>query len=117
MHNSIIIFILVSFSIRQVRGYLPIQAPFPLSEKEANNFSTEAFLKLVDEAYQGVEDHQAVRKQRVQALNEAYLSLPRPLLYKLQALVQKDCDLFGYDCSVDARFNASLKRPEPVFHL
>ncbi|XP_076445537.1 carbohydrate sulfotransferase 12-like [Babylonia areolata] len=101
----------------QIRGYLSINDSFPWrKEAEVKNVTCEQFLQKVQAAYLGVTDRQAVQLQKDLAMREAYYSVPRRLLHKLQAVLQRDCDLFGYDCSVDRRFNES-QRPKPVFRF
>ncbi|XP_076445538.1 carbohydrate sulfotransferase 13-like [Babylonia areolata] len=101
----------------QIRGYLSINDSFPWrKEAEVKNVTCEQFLQKVQAAYLGVTDRQAVQLQKDLAMREAYYSVPHHLLHKLQAVLQRDCDLFGYDCSVDRRFNES-QRPKPVFHF
>nr|KAG5714009.1 hypothetical protein BaRGS_020337 [Batillaria attramentaria] len=85
----------------------------------ASKVTLSQFLQLVKDAYAFTNapgQREVVRQQREMAMMEAYHSLPRSLLKRLQASVQKDCDLFDYECDVDVRFNVSMKSA-PVFHF
>ena len=73
------------------------------------------FQTLVKAAYRQSGDRSVVKRQRQLAMLEAYHSVPRSLLVKLQDYVAKDCELFGYNCSIETRFNVSTK-PKPLFH-
>ena len=100
----------------QVRGFLSIHRKFPLSVSEAQRTTLQQFQALVKAAYRQSGDRGVVKRQRQLALQEAYRSVPRFLLAQVQRYVAEDCKLFGYDCSIDSRFNVSDK-PEPVFHF
>ncbi|KAK7490797.1 hypothetical protein BaRGS_00018026, partial [Batillaria attramentaria] len=88
----------------QIRGYLSVKYTFPLSEREAETVTLDQFLELVYDAYRRSVPHDITKKQRHLAVVEAFSSVPRSLLQAVQAYVQTDCDLFGYECSVDLRF-------------
>ena len=100
----------------QVRGFLSIHRKFPLSVSEAKRTTLQQFQALVKAAYRQSGDRGVVKRQRQLALQEAYHSVPMSLLAQVQRYVAEDCELFGYDCSIENRFNMSDK-PEPVFHL
>ena len=100
----------------QVRGFLSIHRKFPLSVSEAKRTTLQQFQALVKAAYRQSGDRGVVKRQRQLALQEAYHNVPRSLLAQVQRYVAEDCELFGYDCSIESRFNVSDK-PEPVFHL
>ena len=100
----------------QIRGFLSIHRKFPLSVSEAERTTEQQFQALVKAAYIQSGDRSVVKRQRQLALQEAYHSVPRSLLAQVQRFVAEDCDLFGYDCAIESRFNVSDK-PEPVFHF
>ncbi|XP_070181090.1 carbohydrate sulfotransferase 11-like isoform X2 [Littorina saxatilis] len=101
----------------KVRGYVSLNLTFPLSMVEARSTSVAAFKAIATKAYRDTPDHAATKKQRRQAFLEAYYSLPRPLLKKLEAYVADDCKLFGYECDIESRFNLSDKPPTEMFHF
>ena len=103
------------FSSLQVRGFLSVHKKFPLSEEEAKNTTLQHFQTLAKAAYRQSGDRSVVKRQRQLAMLEAYHSVPRSLLAKVQSYVAEDCELFGYDCSIETRFNVFTK-PEPLFH-
>ncbi|KAK7497986.1 hypothetical protein BaRGS_00010857, partial [Batillaria attramentaria] len=100
----------------QIRGYLSIEEPFPLTDEQAAQVSSLSFFALLNEAYIRSGSPELRKGQRRAAMLEAYYTLPRDLLSKLESFVDRDCKLFGYDCSVESRFNPK-KRPEPMFHF
>ena len=100
----------------QIRGFLSIHRKFPLSVSKSKRTTLQQFQALVKAAYRQSGDRGVVKRQRQLALQEAYHSVPRSLLAQVQRYVAEDCELFGYDCSIESRFNVSDK-PEPVFHL
>ena len=99
----------------QVRGFLSVHKKFPLSEEEAKNTTLQHFQTLAKAAYRQSGDRSVVKRQRQLAMLEAYHSVPRSLLAQVQSSVAEDCELFGYECSIEIRFNVST-RPEPLFH-
>ena len=100
----------------QVRGLLPATVPLPVERDMAGQLDHDAFLKLVMKTYQSVDDHDLIRRQRKQAVLEAFHDVPRHVLYDLQRYFSVDCDLFNYSCSVNKRFNTNDK-PKPLFRI
>ena len=103
-------------SLPQIRGFLSVQLPFPLTRAEATLTSLSQFQSLVRAAYRQSGERGVVKRQRQRALLEAYHSVPRALLARVRRYVSEDCDLFGYDCSLESRFNLSA-RPPPLFRF
>ena len=91
-----------------MRGYISIDLDLSLPKGVARRVSSKEFKVAVTKAYHMSPDRQTVRQQRHRALVEAYSSLPRTLLKKLQHFLFEDCILFGYDCDVDVRFGEKL---------
>ncbi|XP_076437749.1 carbohydrate sulfotransferase 13-like [Babylonia areolata] len=85
-------------------------------QEAAEGITLTQFDDLVKDKYLKVTNRSRVKGQRGLAMKEAFHSLPRDLLRQLQEVVQRDCDLFGYDCSVEARFKES-EQLVPVFHF
>ncbi|KAL8594634.1 hypothetical protein ACOMHN_011374 [Nucella lapillus] len=100
----------------QVRGLLSIKQPFPLSEENANHVTKQQFTQIVDHAYAQSGPRAVRMRQRKAAMLEAFYSLPCSLLQGVETYVKKDCQLFGYECSVENRFHPKDSHP-PVFHL
>ncbi|KAK7505942.1 hypothetical protein BaRGS_00002664 [Batillaria attramentaria] len=88
----------------QTRGLISTEVlyPFPL-----DNCSSAYVSYPIEELVKAhmMSGNRSVRmRQRQAAMMEAYYSIPRSLLKELQKFAQDDCDLFGYECSVDVRF-------------
>ncbi|KAL8606188.1 hypothetical protein ACOMHN_053460 [Nucella lapillus] len=104
--------------VLQTRGLLSKHIPYPFPRKNCKVFNKLDFLQRLVELYHRQPGTRAQRmSQRKEALMEAYSALPRQLLLKVERYVAVDCEMFGYDCSVDSRFplnNSGLfwKRPE-----
>ncbi|KAK7487490.1 hypothetical protein BaRGS_00021192, partial [Batillaria attramentaria] len=88
----------------QTRGLISNKVSFPLPPTNCKNISTNAFINILKHAYMESGSREERMRQRHDAMMEAYYSLPRDLLQRVQNYVQRDCDLFGYECSIDVRF-------------
>ena len=62
-------------------------------------------------------DRALIKAQRKQALLEAYYSVPRSLLQRVQDYVSDDCLLFDYQHDVEERFKPSMRPAKPIFHM
>ena len=88
------------------------------SQRAANNVTLDQFLAMAVQAYrQSGPDRALVKAQRQQALLEAFYSVPRSLLQRVQDYVSDDCLLFNYTCAIEERFNMSQKPTKPIFHM
>ncbi|KAK7476397.1 hypothetical protein BaRGS_00032322 [Batillaria attramentaria] len=103
------------WTIFQVRGYLSVNITFPLTRQQAEVTTLTQFQKLLKAAYRDSGDRKVTKLQRHSALVDTFCRLPRPLLKQLQVYLKDDCELFGYECDVDFRFNASVPARSPYF--
>ena len=88
------------------------------SSEDARQVTLTQFQAMARKAYlQSQPDRAKVKEQRRQALLEAYYSVPRSLLQRVQGYVSKDCQLFGYQCDIEERFNLSWKPAETMFNM
>eukprot|EP00745_Piridium_sociabile_P022085 TRINITY_DN34220_c0_g1_i5.p3 TRINITY_DN34220_c0_g1~~TRINITY_DN34220_c0_g1_i5.p3 ORF type:complete len:123 (-),score=29.73 TRINITY_DN34220_c0_g1_i5:148-516(-) len=99
----------------QVRGFLSVKERFPLSREDVSQQtpSLDQFLGMARAAYRRSGDRRLVKRQRQQAVLEAFRSLPLPLLAKVEQYVDDDCRLFGYNCSVSHRFQQQQDTSQP----
>ena len=86
------------------RGLLSRHVPYPFPDTDCRAIGGRAFLAQLVEAYKRSGSRAERMRQRQEAMREAYCGLPRWLLKKVESYVRDDCAMFGYDCSVDARF-------------
>ena len=82
----------------QIAGHLSKDLDMPISKSEQNlTISKHEFLNLVKYALSRPMNQTLVKKQRSEALLQAYRSVPKEDLERLSKFVKKDCILFGYD--------------------
>lgn len=78
----------------QIRGLLSKHAPLPFAEVVSRVEYEDALEKAIKETSN---DPIALKKQRMEALIQAYSKVPMEDLYKLREIVRPDCELFGYE--------------------
>ena len=100
-----------------MRGIFPASLPFPLTKEEAERATETSLKDLAVRTFNSITDWSTVKDQRQRAFKDAFYSLDRALLKRLQSAVQKDCDMFMYDCDVDLIFKESEKPANFMFHL
>ena len=84
----------------QIRGYLSDDSVYPFKNKKASCLvSSSQFNHLALATLSEVEDRHALKSQRQKYLLQAFRSVPLSVLKQYRDFVQKDCDLFDYDCS------------------
>ena len=82
----------------QIAGHLSKELDMPILKSEQNlTLSKDEFLNLVKYALSRPMNQTLVKKQRGEALLQAYRSVPKEDLERLSKFVKKDCILFGYD--------------------
>ena len=85
------------WNLLQIRGYLSDKSVYPL--KNNCSISSSKFETLALRALSEIEDRNALRFQRQKYMLQAFRSVPLEVLKQYRDFVQKDCDLFDYDCS------------------
>ncbi|KAK7088010.1 carbohydrate sulfotransferase 13-like [Littorina saxatilis] len=88
----------------QTRGFLSIKVPYPFPAKDCLAYNQTTFMDTLVAAYRQSATHEARMHQRKEAMMEAYYRLPADLLKRAEDYVRDDCAMFGYNCSVEARF-------------
>ncbi|OWF55452.1 carbohydrate sulfotransferase 8-like isoform X1 [Mizuhopecten yessoensis] len=91
----------------QIRGILSKQSRLPFTESEAAGVNRTQLTDAWTKAFKSETDRAATRKQKMEALVEAYRQVPMEDLVKLREVVRPDCELFGYNVSPDYIFNRS----------
>ncbi|XP_070204839.1 uncharacterized protein [Littorina saxatilis] len=88
----------------QTRGFLSMKVPYPFPAKNCLAYNQTTFMDTLVAAYRQSGTHEARMHQRKEAMMEAYYRLPADLLKRAEDYVRDDCAMFGYNCSVEARF-------------
>ena len=82
----------------QIAGHLSKDIDMPISiDEQVLKPSKEEFINITMDALSRPMNQTLVKKQRSEALLQAYRSLPKEDLERLSKYVKKDCILFGYD--------------------
>ena len=82
----------------QIAGHLSKDIDMPiLKSEQILKLSEEEFINLIKDALSRPMNQTLVKKQRGEALLQAYRSVPPEDLERLSNFVKKDCILFGYD--------------------
>ena len=93
------------WNLLQIRGYLSDMSTYPLTNKKDNcQVNSSKFVQLTMQTLSQAGDRQARKAQRHKYMLQAYRSVPLKVLNEFRDFVQKDCDLFDYDCSPDELF-------------
>jgi hypothetical protein len=82
--------------------------PADLKRVQDGTFSIKEFIKATAKAYEMPVSKEDRKRQRDDALFEAYASVPRPVLLKLSKILQDDCNLFNYSCDIERFLNRSV---------
>lgn len=99
-------FLLRTWQFLQISGLIPknIKMPFP-DFRPIEAITKDSFYAAVVEAIDDVTDWNAVKKQRREALVQAYHSVSDKDLSTLRNIVKKDCEYFNYDKRPSYLFN------------
>ena len=81
----------------QIRGFLSKHIDMPLTSDETVNITREEFFDVIKQALMQPMNQTEVKKQRKEALVQAYRSIPLEDMLRLAKYVERDCLLFGYD--------------------
>ena len=93
IHN----FFLRTWRDLQVRGFLSKHIDMPLTSDETANITREEFFDVIKQALMQPMNQTEVKKQRNEAMMQAYRSIPLEDMLRLAKYVETDCLLFGYD--------------------
>ncbi|XP_021373712.1 carbohydrate sulfotransferase 13-like [Mizuhopecten yessoensis] len=99
----------------QIRGVLTKESEFPLTTEESEGLTKTKLMSIVYNAMGNAEKRSKARKNKAEAIKEAYSTLDRDDLDKLSKMFQPDCDLYGYDCKPEQLFNTERTVIEPWF--
>lgn len=81
----------------QIRGILSKDTEMPLKESDASSITEKEFEKILITALEQPVNKTLVKKQRKEALLQAYSTIPREVLEDFRSYVEADCALFGYE--------------------
>ncbi|KAK3101477.1 hypothetical protein FSP39_003892 [Pinctada imbricata] len=93
----------------QIRGIISKKAYFPVSKYEFYRVTGKMFERLALKAYNRFKDNKERKKNKMEALLEAYSQIDREDMMKLKEIVRPDCDLFGYDSEPEYLFRIDEK--------
>lgn len=89
----------------KIRGFVSDNQMFPWSKATVLcKVKKEEFVSKSLQAIKQSEDRESRKAQRHKYLLQAFKSVPLAVLKRYRKAVQRDCDLFGYDCSPDYIF-------------
>ena len=101
----------------QIAGHLSKELDMPILKSEQNlTLSKHEFLNLIKYALSRPMNQTLVKKQRNEALLQAYRSVPKEDLERLSKFVKKDCILFGYDERPRHIFDQPTKPHQDTFN-
>ena len=89
------------WSLFQIRGFIDDDFKFPLhgDEESICSIEIERFENLALDALSTSGPRAKLKSQRKEYYLKAFRSAPLDVLNRYSRFVQRDCDLFGYDCS------------------
>lgn len=82
----------------QTRGLISRYAKFPFSEEDSKKLTKDGYINALKNAVKETTDKDASAKYRYYYLMEAYSEVPKNDRRKLHEILQKDCNVFGYNC-------------------
>lgn len=98
----------------QLQGIIPKFDSFPFSESQAAGVSLQRFQAAIHHVLGRITDKAALKRQRQEALIEAYSLVPTELLVILREIIRPDCEAFGYDSSPDYIFDTGHPRQKDL---
>ena len=81
----------------QVRGFLSKHIDMPLSSDQTAKITQQGFFNVIKQALMQPMNRTEVKKQRIEAMVQAYREIPLEDMLRLAKYVESDCLLFGYD--------------------
>ncbi|XP_069142601.1 carbohydrate sulfotransferase 10-like [Argopecten irradians] len=88
----------------QMDGIISKKSKYPIPEKQSDMITPTAFHDIVVQAIGDAKDETVSRKNKEEAMLEAYSTVDTADMEKLSKLLQPDCEVFGYDCRPDKLF-------------
>ncbi|XP_033746277.1 uncharacterized protein LOC117331580 [Pecten maximus] len=82
----------------QVYGIISKRSKYPVSEEKSHDITPEIFHDTVVKAIGDAADAEVSRRNKEEALLEAYSTVETEDMEKLSRLLKPDCEVFGYDC-------------------
>lgn len=102
----------------QIRGFMSKSIPFPLdNEQAALNLTKDEFQTAINKGINATIDVQAAKKQRKEALIQAYRTVPMKDMERLSIYLANDCKLFGYDNRPKELFDRSTSLDTDFLYL
>lgn len=89
----------------QIRSKVSKTIPMPFSKAKAGEVTKDQYIEKLAKAIEESKGIPGLKEQKTEAMRQAYSSVPKHLLYKLQDVVRTDCELFGYDIEPDDVFH------------
>ncbi|XP_069141895.1 carbohydrate sulfotransferase 10-like [Argopecten irradians] len=88
----------------QMNGIISTKSRYPISEEDSNRITPKEFRDAVIKAIGDAADGDVSRRNKEEAMLEAYSTVDTADMEKLSKLLQPDCEVFGYDCRPDKLF-------------
>lgn len=99
---SIYTLFLRAWSYYQITGQVSKYINFPFEERQVRIITAENFRSALEKAREMSRNaNHDLKAQRIEALREAYATVPQEYIDRLEKVVRSDCMLFGYDLKPD----------------
>ncbi|XP_060070827.1 carbohydrate sulfotransferase 11-like [Ylistrum balloti] len=82
----------------QMNGIISKNSKYPITEEKSKSITPEMFRDVVFKSIGDAASSEVSRRNKAEALLEAYSTVDMEDLDKLSRLLQPDCEIFGYDC-------------------
>ncbi|XP_033733847.1 carbohydrate sulfotransferase 12-like [Pecten maximus] len=82
----------------QMNGIISTSSKYPITEEQSNAITPDIFQDFVFKAIGDAADEKVSRRNKEEAMLEAYSTVETADMEKLSRLLQSDCEVFGYDC-------------------
>ncbi|XP_021345508.1 carbohydrate sulfotransferase 13-like [Mizuhopecten yessoensis] len=89
----------------QIRGVISKHSKFPFTREQAGNITEPEYVVAVTNAVSDIRDQAHAEQYRQEAYAEAFSSVDREDMTKLAQILQVDCEIFGYDCSLTSLYH------------
>ena len=102
-----------TWRVLQIRGILSTNTPLPFEKSEAENIPRQVFEQAAWRAYDGLGGKNLRKKNKLEAMREAYATVSPQDLTRLKEMFKPDFELFNYDPNPQELFGVDKK---PSFH-
>ena len=101
------------WKVFKIRGFVNDSIHYPFHRKEDGcDVDEKMFFDLAIKAVRESPDKKQLKEQKRNYYAEAYKSVPLKILKTFQDYIDKDCELFGYDCSPGTIFEGRKEGDE-----